>query len=133
MCSSLHRSYAPCTHTSSSSHKVTGQTYALKTMNKQRIKEMDQKEHVENERTILAMVNHPFVVNLVQTFVSDNDVMALMEAVLGGELFAYLRTVGRLRPKVRQMFVCVSACLCVSSSCLCILVGLCVYVRVFLQ
>lgn len=87
------------------SHKVTGQTYALKTMAKQRIKEMDQKEHVENERKILSMVNHPFVVNLVQTFAGPDNVMALMEAVLGGELFAYLRTVGRLKPKDARFYM----------------------------
>lgn len=86
------------------SHKVTGQTYALKCMSKSRVREMDQKEHVENERKILSMINHPFVVNLVQTFTSKDHVFALTEAVLGGELFAYLRTVGRLRPKDARFY-----------------------------
>lgn len=87
------------------SHKVTGQTYALKCMSKQRVREMDQREHVENERKILSIINHPFVVNLVQTFVSKDHVFALTEAVLGGELFAYLRTVGRLRPKDARFYM----------------------------
>jgi len=87
------------------SHKVTGQTYALKCMSKQRVREMDQREHVENERKILSMINHPFVVNLVQTFTSKDHVFALTEAVLGGELFAYLRTVGRLRPKDARFYM----------------------------
>jgi CRP-like cAMP-binding protein len=86
------------------SHKVTGQTYALKCMSKSRVREMDQREHVENERKILSMINHPFVVNLVQTFTSKDHVFALTEAVLGGELFAYLRTVGRLRPKDARFY-----------------------------
>jgi len=87
------------------SHKVTGQTYALKCMSKQRVREMDQREHVENERKILSMIHHPFVVNLVQTFASKDYVFALTEAVLGGELFAYLRTVGRLRPKDARFYM----------------------------
>jgi CRP-like cAMP-binding protein len=87
------------------SHKVTGQTYALKCMSKQRVRDMDQREHVENERKILSMINHPFVVNLVQTFTSKDHVFALTEAVLGGELFAYLRTVGRLRPKDARFYM----------------------------
>jgi len=79
------------------SHKVTGHTYALKCMSKQRVRDMDQTVHVENERRILSMVHHPFVVNLVQTFTSKDYVFALTEVVLGGELFAYLRSVGRFR------------------------------------
>lgn len=86
-------------------HKVTGQTYALKTMSKKKIKAMDQREHVENERKILSLIHHPFVVNLVQTFASPEHVFAVTEAVLGGELFAYLRTVGRLRPKDARFYM----------------------------
>lgn len=87
------------------SHRVTGQTYALKCMSKSRIKETDQKVHVENERKILSMIHHPFVVNLVQTFASPDHVFALMEAVLGGELFAYLRSVGRLKAKDARFYM----------------------------
>ena len=81
------------------SHKVTGMTYALKSMNKSKIKEMSQEEHVENERMILSTIHHPFLINLVQTFTSKDHVFALMEVVLGGELFAYMRNVGKVKAK----------------------------------
>jgi CRP-like cAMP-binding protein len=87
------------------SHRVTGATYALKVMSKKKIREQDQVNHVRNERDILSMMNHPFVVNLVQTFMSKDHVFALMEAVLGGELFAYLRSVARLRPKDARFYL----------------------------
>jgi len=81
-------------------HKVTGGTFALKCMEKSRIMKLEQQEHVKNEKRILTEVKHPFVVDLVETFVGPNYVYALLEAVLGGELFSLMREAGRfkLRP-----------------------------------
>jgi len=86
-------------------HRVTGKTFALKCMKKSRIVSLNQQEHVKNEKRILEMINHPFVVNMVQSFVGDNYVYALLEAVLGGELFALMRKVGRIKLKPSLFYI----------------------------
>lgn len=86
-------------------HKVTGGTFALKCMSKERIREMSQEEHVQNEKSILQAINHPFVVNLVQSFTGPSNVYALLEAVLGGELFALMRKAGRLKLKPAMFYI----------------------------
>eukprot|EP00511_Aplanochytrium_stocchinoi_P009212 CAMPEP_0204864738 /NCGR_PEP_ID=MMETSP1348-20121228/4276_1 /ASSEMBLY_ACC=CAM_ASM_000700 /TAXON_ID=215587 /ORGANISM="Aplanochytrium stocchinoi, Strain GSBS06" /LENGTH=693 /DNA_ID=CAMNT_0052015455 /DNA_START=90 /DNA_END=2171 /DNA_ORIENTATION=+ len=86
-------------------HKVTGGTYALKCMEKSRIIKLEQQEHVKNEKRILTEIKHPFVVDLVQTFVGPNYVYALLEAVLGGELFSLMREAGRFKLKPALFYI----------------------------
>eukprot|EP00512_Aurantiochytrium_limacinum_P008662 CAMPEP_0171559988 /NCGR_PEP_ID=MMETSP0960-20121227/13251_1 /TAXON_ID=87120 /ORGANISM="Aurantiochytrium limacinum, Strain ATCCMYA-1381" /LENGTH=935 /DNA_ID=CAMNT_0012111747 /DNA_START=417 /DNA_END=3224 /DNA_ORIENTATION=- len=86
-------------------NKVTGRTYALKTMAKARIVQMGQQSHVLNEKHILESTNHPFIVSLKQSYVSPDHVFVLLEAVLGGELFAYMRCAGRLRLKDATFYI----------------------------
>ena len=74
-------------------HEVTGRTYALKQILKSHVKEMHQETHIDTEREVLSSINHPFVCNLVRTFKNKNSVYFLMEAVLGGELYAQLKRV----------------------------------------
>ena len=47
---------------------LDGKSYALKMLNKRKIIELKQCDHIKNEKNILAGVNHPFVVNLVESF-----------------------------------------------------------------
>jgi len=86
-------------------NKVTGRTYALKSMSKQRIVEMGQQRHILNEKLILETASHPFIVSLRQSYVSPDHVFVLMEAVLGGELFAYMRCAARLRLKDAMFYM----------------------------
>merc|ERR1719401_1592213 len=44
----------------------------------------------------MAMIKHPFIVNLLTTFQDEKRLFMLMEYVNGGELFGYLRKEGRL-------------------------------------
>jgi len=91
--------------------KVTGKTYALKSMLKQRIRETKQEEHVRNERNVLASIQHPFVVSLRQSYSDNEYVFVLLEAVLGGELYAYMRGSGRL--KLRDSLFYIAQCVVV--------------------
>eukprot|EP00388_Colpodella_angusta_P014566 GDKJ01036418.1.p1 GENE.GDKJ01036418.1~~GDKJ01036418.1.p1 ORF type:complete len:338 (+),score=60.27 GDKJ01036418.1:94-1107(+) len=70
--------------------------FALKIMKKAVIINLRQVEHVKAEKVILTMIEHPFIVNLVASFQDDRRLFMLMEYVNGGELFSYLRRVGRL-------------------------------------
>mmetsp|Transcript_67764 Transcript_67764/g.211989 ORF Transcript_67764/g.211989 Transcript_67764/m.211989 type:complete len:389 (+) Transcript_67764:161-1327(+) len=69
---------------------------AIKIMQKAKVIQLKQVEHVMAERQILAMVEHPFIVNLLTTFQDEKRLFMLLEYVNGGELFSYLRKEGRL-------------------------------------
>ena len=42
----------------------TNEYYCLKSLNKEKIVQLKQQEHVKNEKAILSSVDHPFVVKL---------------------------------------------------------------------
>ena len=71
-------------------HKPTGQTYALKCMRKAQVVATKQQLHVLNEKKILAMMDHPFILALVQTYQDAGELYMLEELALGGELFTLL-------------------------------------------
>jgi len=80
--------------------KIKGSTdrtpMALKIMKKSEVIRLKQVEHVKDEKQILAMIEHPFTVNLLLTFQDERRLFMLMEYVNGGELFSHLRKEGRL-------------------------------------
>jgi CRP-like cAMP-binding protein len=71
-------------------HKQTGVTYALKCMRKAQVVATKQQSHVLNEKKILAMMEHPFILALVQTYQDAGELYMLEELALGGELFTLL-------------------------------------------
>uniref|UniRef100_A0A7S4BY39 cGMP-dependent protein kinase n=1 Tax=Chrysotila carterae TaxID=13221 RepID=A0A7S4BY39_CHRCT len=72
-------------------HTPTQTPYALKCMRKGQVVALKQVEHVMNEKNILAMCNHPFLLGLAATFKDEEELYMLMELSLGGELFSVLR------------------------------------------
>lgn len=71
-------------------HKPTEVTYALKCMRKAQVVATKQQSHVLQEKNILAMMNHPFILRLVQTYQDAGELYMLEELALGGELFTLL-------------------------------------------
>jgi len=69
---------------------------AIKIMKKSEVIRLKQVEHVRAERQIMAMIEHPFIVNLLTTFQDARRLFMLLEYVNGGELFSHLRKEGRL-------------------------------------
>jgi serine/threonine protein kinase len=64
-------------------------------MKKIEIIKSKQTDHIMNEIKILAMINHPFVISF-DGFTQDDKYLYLgLELVNGGELFTYLRGIGR--------------------------------------
>jgi len=73
-------------------HTPTEIYCTLKVMNKRLLIELNQIEHVQNEREILELIQHPNVVRMYGTFQDDEFVYIMMEYIPGGEVFSHLRT-----------------------------------------
>ncbi|GAA5963531.1 hypothetical protein JCM8115_003400 [Rhodotorula mucilaginosa] len=79
--------------------------FALKVLEKSTVVRLRQVEHVNSERSTLAHVHHPFVVNLFCTFQDEANLYMLLEFVQGGELFSHLRRAGRFSADVARFYV----------------------------
>jgi serine/threonine protein kinase len=78
-------------------HKKTGYYVALKCMKKMEIIKSKQTDHIMNEIKILASIQHPFIITF-DGFTQDEKLIYLsLELVNGGELFTYLRGVGKFQ------------------------------------
>lgn len=67
----------------------------MKSMKKHDIMKSKQTDHIMNEIKILAMIDHPFIITF-DGFSQDEKYLYLsLELINGGELFTYLRTVGK--------------------------------------
>eukprot|EP01017_Pseudomicrothorax_dubius_P046201 TRINITY_DN8106_c0_g1_i2.p1 TRINITY_DN8106_c0_g1~~TRINITY_DN8106_c0_g1_i2.p1 ORF type:complete len:289 (-),score=94.62 TRINITY_DN8106_c0_g1_i2:331-1197(-) len=78
--------------------KTTGKYCAMKILKKAEIIRLKQVDHIMSEYKILGMINHPFIVNLEGFCQDDRYLYLVLEFISGGELFTYLRSVGRLDP-----------------------------------
>lgn len=63
------------------------QSYAVKVLNIERLREQKQLNMVKNERDLMQVMDHPFIVRFYHAYRNDEFVYFMMEAVLGGELF----------------------------------------------
>lgn len=85
-------------------HKINNKLYALKVMSVEEIVCLKQEDHVKNEKEILASIKHPFIVNLVSEYQNEKHIYMLLEYIIGGELFSYLRKAGRFDSKVTRVY-----------------------------
>ncbi|CAG9335692.1 unnamed protein product [Blepharisma stoltei] len=76
--------------------KRSGDYVALKILKKYEILRMKQVDHVISEFSILRVIRHPFLVNLIGYTQDDRYLYLALDYVPGGELFSYLRNVGKL-------------------------------------
>jgi len=53
-------------------------------------------DHIINENTILGNLNHPYLVSMDGFTQNERYLYLVLEFISGGELFTYLRSVGRL-------------------------------------
>jgi len=65
--------------------------FALKLVEKNKVINMGQCDHMKNERRVMFMMDNPFIVKLYATYQDDMCVYFLQERVLGGEIFTLLR------------------------------------------
>eukprot|EP00929_Paragymnodinium_shiwhaense_P066786 TRINITY_DN33549_c0_g1_i2.p1 TRINITY_DN33549_c0_g1~~TRINITY_DN33549_c0_g1_i2.p1 ORF type:complete len:1983 (-),score=384.47 TRINITY_DN33549_c0_g1_i2:114-6062(-) len=85
-------------------HKATHVRYALKCVRKQAVVDKEQTDSLVSERSILAEVDHPFIVKFVRSFRSPLFVYFLQELVRGGELLDVLETLGLLNHEQAQFY-----------------------------
>jgi cGMP-dependent protein kinase len=69
-------------------HRVSKETYAMKCLSKGYIVQTGMQDSVMNERNILLMTNSPFIIKLFEAYSGSQTLYFLMEAALGGELYA---------------------------------------------
>ncbi|CAK9087486.1 cGMP-dependent protein kinase egl-4 (Egg-laying defective protein 4) [Durusdinium trenchii] len=69
-------------------YQLTGETYALKAMSKGFIVQCGMKQSVLTEKAVQMMCNSLFIIRLYETYNSDQTLYFLLEAALGGELYA---------------------------------------------
>lgn len=74
-------------------HRPTGGYYAMKRLRKSDVVRLKQVEHTNNERSLLANVDHPFLVRMACTFQDERHLYIILEYISGGELFSLLRKV----------------------------------------
>jgi serine/threonine protein kinase len=85
-------------------HNATRRTYALKSMNKEAIVQLNQVTHVNSECVLLSTLRHPFAVELVSSFQDHENIYLVMEAVLGGEIFAHLRRMNSFSEDIARFY-----------------------------
>lgn len=68
----------------------TNRAFAMKVLQKADVVAYAQQKNVMNERNVLMMVDHPFVLKLETTFKDAHCLYMLLEYVQGGELFTFL-------------------------------------------
>jgi len=67
--------------------RVTQNHFALKILKKSEIVALREVDHVKNEKNLLQLVNHPFLVNMVGAFQDRRNLYLIMEYVPGGDLW----------------------------------------------
>lgn len=78
---------------------TSGKLYAMKVMNKKRIKLKKSEVLTVNEQQALAAVESPFVVNLKYSFHSSDDVFLILDLMTGGDLSYHLHQKGSFPQK----------------------------------
>jgi cGMP-dependent protein kinase len=68
--------------------------YALKAVTRRKVDCYRLAESIKNERTILMMIDHIFIMKLVKTFKDENRIYFLTEFINGLDLFDVLRKLG---------------------------------------
>lgn len=76
-------------------NKKSGNYVALKCMKKLEIIKAKQTDHIMNEIKILGSIAHPFIITFDGFTQDDKYIYLSLELVNGGELFTYLRGVGK--------------------------------------
>mmetsp|Transcript_18238 Transcript_18238/g.40523 ORF Transcript_18238/g.40523 Transcript_18238/m.40523 type:complete len:1091 (-) Transcript_18238:910-4182(-) len=66
--------------------------YALKIQQKRELINHQQVDGVMREKNIMATIDHPFIIKLVNTYTDDRSLYMLLRLVQGGELFSVLHT-----------------------------------------
>ena len=72
-------------------YKKTGINVAIKIINKEKVKTLEEKEFVRNEIGILKICHHPNIINFLHSFENKKNIYIVLEYIPGDNLENYLR------------------------------------------
>ncbi|KAI3402796.2 pka1 [Candida oxycetoniae] len=81
-----------------------GRFYAMKVLKKERVVNMKQVEHTNDERRMLKLAQHPFIIRMWGTFHDCHNLFMIMDYIEGGELFSLLRKSQRFPTPVAKFY-----------------------------
>ncbi|KAK6202764.1 camp-dependent protein kinase type 2 [Scheffersomyces amazonensis] len=81
-----------------------GRYYAIKVLKKAQVIKMKQVEHTNDERRMLKLVEHPFLIRMWGTFQDSKNLFMVMDYIEGGELFSLLRKSQRFPTPVAKFY-----------------------------
>jgi len=82
-------------------NSASKQVFALKAMQKQQIMQSKQERNIMNEKNLLMVCRHSFVLDLVACYQDINSIYMLMEIVQGGELWTYIYEKTSIIPRTK--------------------------------
>ncbi|CAD8139416.1 unnamed protein product [Paramecium octaurelia] len=85
-------------------HKMTKRYYAMKILRKDVIQQKGQQVHTMNERQILEVAQHPFIVQLHFAFQTPEKLYLVTDFLAGGELFYHLRKSKKFSEERMQLY-----------------------------
>jgi 3-phosphoinositide dependent protein kinase-1 len=85
--------------------KDTQKQYAMKVVDKAFVLRHNKQGEMLNEKTVLSLLKHPFVVRLETTFQDSHSLYYVLQLGAKGELFTLIRQAGRLDPPLAA-FLC---------------------------
>ncbi|KAI9228358.1 MAG: kinase-like domain-containing protein [Piptocephalis tieghemiana] len=88
----------------------TNRIYAMKIIRKSRIVARSEVSHTLAERTVLARINHPFIVPLKFSFQTPEKLYLVLAFVNGGELFHHLQRDGRFDERRSRFYTAELLC-----------------------
>lgn len=86
-------------------HKFPDDLYAVKVLPKAEMKNKTDLKQVTRERRIMAKLHSPFVVDLMFSFQSEQNLFLVMEYVPGGDLFSLLQNLGALAEDPARFYI----------------------------
>lgn len=83
--------------------RTTGQLYAMKVLNKQRVLQKEQVAYAMGERAVMSRLDHPYLVALRFAFQTNHRLFLVMDYVEGGHLWTHMKA-GFLAEPVAKVF-----------------------------
>eukprot|EP01017_Pseudomicrothorax_dubius_P037439 TRINITY_DN5486_c0_g1_i7.p1 TRINITY_DN5486_c0_g1~~TRINITY_DN5486_c0_g1_i7.p1 ORF type:complete len:378 (+),score=108.91 TRINITY_DN5486_c0_g1_i7:200-1333(+) len=84
----------------------TGKLYALKCVTKAQILAQSLEKHLIQEKNVLEMIQHPFLMQFIRSFKDERFIYFLVEYIKGIELFDAIREIGLLNSDESQFYIC---------------------------
>lgn len=81
------------------------QFYALKCVSKQQVVEQSLEKHLQQEKSVLEVVNFSFIMQFIRTYKDQNNIYFLVEYIKGIELWDVIRDIGLLSTYDSQFYI----------------------------